>query len=47
VNLSYASTEGSGTIWSQFSAIAGSSSWSISPASMIAVYSSRIASAQA
>jgi len=40
-------TVGSGTIWSQLSAITGSSIWSISPESTIALYSSRIASAQA
>ena len=38
---------GSGVIWSKFSASDGSSSWTMSPASTIARYSSRSASAQA
>ena len=40
-------TLGSGLTWSQFSAIEGSSSWRMKPASMMAWYSSRMASAQA
>ena len=43
----YSSGVGAGEMPSQFSAMAGSSSWSMSPASMIALYSSRIASAHA
>ena len=43
----YSSTVGAGLIISQFSAIEGSSSCSTRPASIIALYSSRIASAQA
>ena len=47
VNLRYSSKVGSGLIWSKFSAIAGSSICRTSPASTIALYSSRMASAQA
>jgi hypothetical protein len=46
-NFRYASTEGAGLIMSQFSAMDGSSSCSTSPASTMALYSSRIASAHA
>src|SRR5215470_15003716 len=46
-NLRYSSTVGSGLIMSQFSAMAGSSSCSMRPASTMALYSSRMASAQA
>ena len=43
----YSATVGAGLIMSQFSAMDGSSSCRMSPASMIALYSSRMASAQA
>jgi hypothetical protein len=39
--------DGSGVIWSQFSAMEGSSIWRMSPASTMALYSSFSASAQA